>query len=91
MARHLLLVRRQTEADAATAPAVAARLGPWAAGDSRRLWGPHTRSALLAHPEGGEGAALRTWLTVLGPGSFQVGQKRGWSGCKPQLLQPLGG
>ncbi|KAG2501903.1 hypothetical protein HYH03_000401 [Edaphochlamys debaryana] len=83
VARHLLRVRSAAEAEAAAG--LAGRLGPWggaapssggaggpAGGDSWRGWHRHARSFLLRHPEGGEGAAVRATLTVLGGGDFTV-------------------
>ena len=84
VARHLLAVRQQAEAEAAQG--LSARLGPWGnaggaggAGDSWRLWHNHRRAYSLRHAEGGAGGAeaagaeLHLALTVLGGGDFMVG------------------
>ncbi|PNW82205.1 hypothetical protein CHLRE_06g278098v5 [Chlamydomonas reinhardtii] len=83
VARHLLAVRQQAEAEAAQG--LSARLGPWGnaggaggAGDSWRLWHNHRRAYSLRHAEGGAGGAeaagaeLHLALTVLGGGDFMV-------------------
>ncbi|GIL49796.1 hypothetical protein Vafri_6028 [Volvox africanus] len=70
IARHLLSVRRQAEAEAAEG--LRAKLGPWASGDSKRLWHEHCRTYVVRHPEGGEGAQLRATLVVEGGGNFRV-------------------
>ncbi|GLC58882.1 hypothetical protein PLESTB_001413000 [Pleodorina starrii] len=70
VARHLLSVRRQSEAEGAEG--LTSGLGPWAAGDSKRLWQEHRRTYVVRHPEGGEGAQLRTTLVVQGDGNFLV-------------------
>ncbi|GLI62959.1 hypothetical protein VaNZ11_005815 [Volvox africanus] len=70
VARHLLSVRRQSEAEAAEG--LRAKLGPWALGDSKRLWHEHCRTYVVRHPEGGEGAQRRATLVVEGGGNFRV-------------------
>ncbi|GIL77621.1 hypothetical protein Vretifemale_7009 [Volvox reticuliferus] len=70
VARHLLSVRRQSEAEAAEG--LTAKLGPWALGDSKRLWHEHYRTYTVRHPEGGAGAQLRARLVVEGGGNFRV-------------------
>ncbi len=66
-------MRAQSEAEAAEG--LAAKLGPWAAGDSKRLWHDHRRTYVVRHPEGGEGAQLRLMLVVRDGGDFSVGRR----------------